>query len=334
MKKPLHEIKVFFTRNIPAIGIELLKAEGFEVSVWPHDRPMRPDELVTEAKKANALVTLSTDPIDLNFLNECRHLDIISQFAAGYDNINIVEATRLNIPVGNTPGAMSDATADVAFGLMIATSRRMFYMHKAIAKGEWTYFRPKANLGIELKNKTLGILGLGRIGMEMAIRCKGAYNMKIIYCNRKANAEAEKLLDARLVTFEELLEQSDVLSVHCALNDETREIFNKDSFAKMKSNSIFINTARGGIHNEPDLLDALNAGIIWGAGLDVTNPEPMSVDSPLLSMQNVAVLPHIGSSTVEARNEMSRLAAVNIIEFYKHGNIPNIVNPEAMRDRR
>jgi glyoxylate reductase len=334
MKKPLHEIKVFFTRDIPPTGIELLQAEGFEVSVWPHDRPMRPDELVTEGKKANALVTLSTDTIDPNFLNECRHLDIISQFAAGYDNIDVAEATRLNIPVGNTPGAMSDATADVAFGLMIATSRRMFYMHNTIAKGEWTYFRPKANLGIELKNKTLGIFGLGRIGMEMAIRCKGAYNMQVIYNNRKPNAEAEKLLDARLVSFEELLAQSDVLSVHCVLNDETRGIFNKDSFSKMKPNAIFINAARGGIHNEQDLANALNAGLIWGAGLDVTNPEPMSADSPLLSMPNVAVLPHIGSSTVEARSEMSRLAAVNIIEFYKHGNIPNIVNPGVMVDRR
>ncbi|HZG26054.1 MAG TPA: D-glycerate dehydrogenase, partial [Chitinophagaceae bacterium] len=318
----------------PPTGIELLQAEGFEVSVWPHDRPMRPDELVTEGKKANALVTLSTDTIDPNFLNECRHLDIISQFAAGYDNIDVAEATRLNIPVGNTPGAMSDATADVAFGLMIATSRRMFYMHNTIAKGEWTYFRPKANLGIELKNKTLGIFGLGRIGMEMAIRCKGAYNMQVIYNNRKPNAEAEKLLDARLVSFEELLAQSDVLSVHCVLNDETRGIFNKDSFSKMKPNAIFINAARGGIHNEQDLANALNAGLIWGAGLDVTNPEPMSADSPLLSMPNVAVLPHIGSATVEARSEMSRLAAVNIIEFYKHGNIPNIVNPGVMVDRR
>ncbi len=326
-----HEIKVFITRYIPAIGIELLKKEGFDVSVWPHDRPMRPDELIEEGKKTNALLTLLTDLIDTNFLTECRQLDIISQFAAGYDNINIAEATRFGIPIGYAPGAMSDATADTAFGLMIAASRKMFYMHKTIAKGEWTYFKPEANLGIELKNKTLGIFGLGRIGKQMAIRCKGAYNMKIIYCNRKPDAEAEKLLEATFVSFEELLKQSDVLSVHCALNDETRGIFNKNAFTKMKPGSIFINTARGGIYNEQDLLDALNAGSIWGAGLDVTNPEPMNPDNPLLSMPNVAVLPHIGSATVEARNEMSRLAAVNIVEFYKHNNIPNIVNPETMK---
>ncbi|HEY2722048.1 MAG TPA: D-glycerate dehydrogenase [Chitinophagaceae bacterium] len=330
MKKDQHEIKVFVTREIPEIGIELLKNEGFDVSIWPHDRPMMPAELIQEGKKVNAILTLLTDSIDANFLNACKHLDIISQFAVGYDNINIPEATKLGIPVGNAPGAMSDSTADTAFGLMIAVSRKMFYMHKTIAKGEWTYFRPKANLGIELKNKTLGIFGLGRIGLQMAIRCKGAYNMKIIYHNRRPNKHAEKLLQAKFVSFGELLQQSDVLSVHCSLNDDTKGIFDRDAFSKMKSLSIFINTARGGVHNEKDLIEALNTATIWGAGLDVTNPEPMKANNPLLSMPNVAVLPHIGSSTVEARNEMSRLAAMNIVEFYKKNMIPNLVNPTVL----
>jgi glyoxylate reductase len=277
------------------------------------------------------MLTLLTDSINKNFLNECKHLDIISQFSVGYDNIDIPEATKLGIPIGYAPGAMSDATADVAFGLMLAVSRKMFYMHKSIAKGEWTYFKPKANLGIELKNKTLGIFGLGRIGMEMAIRCKGAYKMNIIYHNRKRNEEAEKLLNAQWVSFEELLRQSDVLSVHCALNKESLDIFNKDAFSKMKPTSIFINTARGGVHNEKDLLEALNKKNIWGAGLDVTNPEPMDANNPLLSMPNVAIVPHIGSSTEEARNEMARLAALNIVEFYKHNKVPNIVNPETIK---
>jgi glyoxylate reductase len=201
-------------------------------------------------------------------------------------------------------------------------------MHKRIGKGEWTHFRPKANLGMELKNKTLGIFGLGRIGSEMAKRCKGAYNMNIIYNNRTRNGEAEKSLQATWVSFDELLQQSDVLSVHCALSEETKGIFNKAVFAKMKPTSIFINTARGPVHNEEDLIEALKAGTIWGAGLDVTNPEPMKSDNPLLSMENVAILPHIGSATIEARNEMSRMAAVNIIEYYKGNKIPNQINPE------
>ena len=328
MQKNTQEIKVFITRDIPAIGIDLLKNEGFNTWVWPHDRPMNPHELIEEAKKANALVSLSTDTLDQHFLTECKHLEIISQFSAGYDNIDMTQATRLGIPVGNAPTAMSDATADIAFGLMIAVARKMFYMHKTIINGEWAYFRPKANLGIELKNKTLGIFGLGLIGTEMAKRCKGAYEMEIIYCNRQPNAGAEKLLPAKLVSFEELLQQSDILSVHCALNDETRGIFNKAAFDKMKQNAIFINTSRGPVHNEKDLIDALNAGKIRGAGLDVTNPEPMEPGNPLLSMENVAILPHIGSATVEARNEMSRQAAVNIIEYYKNKKIPNLINPE------
>ena len=330
MHKDHQQIKIFVTREIPGIGIELLRNDKFNVSVWPHERPMTPDELIEEGKKVNAMLTLLTDSIDKNFLTECRQLDIISQYAAGYDNIDIAEATRLGIPIGYAPGAMSDATADVAFGLMIAVSRKMFYMHKSIGKGEWSYFKPKANLGFELKNKTLGIFGLGRIGMQMAIRCRGAYNMEVIYHNRKQNAEAEKLLNARFVSFDDLLRESDVLSVHSSLNADNKGIFNKNAFLRMKPTSVFINTARGSIHNEEDLLDALMKEIIWGAGLDVTNPEPMSTNNPLLSMPNVAVLPHIGSATMEARNEMSRLAAINIIEFYKNNQVPNVINPQTL----
>jgi glyoxylate reductase len=331
MQKNGKEIKVFITRDIPSIGIDLLKKEGFIVSVWPHDRPIPADELIKEGKKADALLCISTDKIDANFLNECKHLAIVSQFAAGYDNIHVTEATRLGIPLGYAPGAMRDATADIAFGLMIAVSRKFFYMHKKIRKGEWTHFRPKANLGIELKNKTLGIFGLGRIGLEMAKRCKGAYNTNILYTNRKSNEEAETLLQARKVSFEELLRQSDVLSVHCSLNEETRGIFNKAAFSQMKPSAIFINTSRGPVHNEEDLIEALKLETIWGAGLDVTNPEPMKPGNPLLEMENVAILPHIGSATIEARNEMSRMAAVNIIEFYKGNEIPNQINPEVNR---
>ena len=203
-------------------------------------------------------------------------------------------------------------------------------MHKKIIEGQWSSFKPTENLGMELKNKTLGILGLGRIGTEMAKRCKGAYNMKIIYHNRKPNPKAEQELDATYVDFEDLLAQSDVISVHAALNDQTKEIFDKKAYSQMKASAIFINTARGLVHNEMDLKEALENGIIWGAGLDVTNPEPMQHNNALLQMENVSVLPHIGSGTVEARNEMARLAATNIIEFYKNKKVPNIVNSEVL----
>jgi len=154
--------------------------------------------------------------------------------------------------------------------------------------------------------------------------------MNIIYCNRNVNPDAEKLYGARQVSFDELLQQSDVISVHSVMSKETKEIFDKNAFGKMKPASIFINAARGGIHNEQDLIDALKNGTIWGAGLDVTNPEPMKADNPLLEMENVCILPHIGSATIEARNEMSRMAAENIVSYYKNNTVPHIVNPEVL----
>lgn len=322
--------KILITRKYPAAGINLLEQERFYLTFWKKDRPMTPDELVTAAKDHQALLCTLTDRIDQWFLEQCPHLDIISQFAVGYDNIDIPEATRKGIPVGYTPDAMSEATADIAFGLMIAAARKFFFLHKTILNGQWGHFNPTGHLGFELKGKTLGILGLGRIGGKMAQRCHAAYDMPVIYHNRTRNPAAEKHLKAEWVSFDRLLEQSDILSVHCALTPETRHIFDARAFRKMKSSAVFINTARGPIHHESDLIDALIQKQIWGAGLDVTDPEPMAKDNPLLSMENVCVLPHVGSGTMEARDRMSILAAKNIIEFYKTGRVPHIVNPEVL----
>jgi glyoxylate reductase len=322
--------KILITRIIPDLAQTLLMDAGHEVTVWPGDGPMTQPEFIRRAKEVNAVITLSADKMDAHFFSQCSHLDIIAQYAVGYDNIDVAEATRLGIPVGNTPDVLSEATADVAFGLMIAVSRKMFHQHKTILKGEWRQFEPLKNLGFQLSGKTLGIFGMGRIGMVMAQRCKDAYKMNIIYQNRSRNPEAEKKLGARYVSFDELLQQSDILSVHCVLSEETKGLFNRSVFAKMKPSSVFINTSRGGTHNEADLINALKEGVIWGAGLDVTNPEPMSADNPLLQMPNVAVLPHIGSATVEARTGMARLAAENIIEFYRSGIVPHCVNPQVL----
>lgn len=320
--------KVLLTREYPSIAKELLLKEGFEVTTWPEQRPMTPEELVANAKKVDAILCTITDKITPEFLKECSHLKVLAQFGVGYDNINVPEATKYGIAVGNTPGVLTDATADTAFALLLSVARKTLYVHKQILEGNWRSFEPNRRLGIELKGKTLGILGLGRIGTEMARRCRGAYGMNIIYHNRKNNIEAEKELGARLVSWDDLLRQSDIISAHCALTQETRGIFNKDAFGKMKSTAIFINTARGPVHNEEDLYEALVSKKIWGAGLDVTNPEPMDANNPLLSMENVAVLPHIGSATIEARTGMARLAAQNIIGYFKNGVVPNLVNPE------
>lgn len=315
-------MKVLVPLNIPDAGIELLKKEGLEVTKWTKDLPMTKEELYEATAKHDALLSTSNYRLDATFLNANKHLKIISQYAAGYDNIDLVEAKKLGIPIANAPNSMTDATADIAFMLMLAVSRRLFYMHKTIAKGEWQHFRPQAHLGIELKNKTVGVFGLGRIGLEFARRCKGAYGMRVLYCNRSVNIEAEVALQAQKVTFDELLAQSDVVSAHCALNEATKHKFDASAFKKMKSSAIFINTSRGQVHHEKDLIAALESEEIWGAGLDVTDPEPMKKDNPLLSMKRVAVTPHIGSATVEARNLMSVFAAKNIIAFHRGEPLP------------
>ncbi len=324
-------LKVFITRDIPSLGPDLLRQNGFDVTIWSEQRPMTQDEVIDAARKADILLSLGENRLDSYFFSQCSHLKMVSQFAVGYDNINVTEATQLGIPVGNTPDVLAEATADIAFGLMIAVSRKFMFNYKRILDGNWGYFVPKANLGQELNGKTLGIFGLGSIGMVMAQRSRGAYNMDIIYYNRTRNTDAEQKFGARRVEFDELLAKSDVVSVHSVLSDETRGKFDKTAFSKMKPSAIFINTARGGVHNEQDLIEALNNKIIWGAGLDVTNPEPMHKDNPLLFMENACVLPHIGSATVEARDGMSRLAAENIISYFKDGTVPHCVNKEVLK---
>ncbi|MGN6249523.1 MAG: 2-hydroxyacid dehydrogenase [Ginsengibacter sp.] len=321
-------MKVFITRKIPDEGLKKIIDAGIEVVEWNVKRPLKQKELIDFSKQCDALLSAGFNDINAKFLNECKHLKVISLHSVGFDNVDISAATKLKIPVGHTPGVLSGPTADVAFMLMLAVSRKAFYLHDKIRRGEWLFFEPTADLGIEIEGKTLGIFGLGSIGYEMAKRCVGAYDMKIIYHNRTRNLQAEKDFNAQYVSFDELLQQSDVLSVHANLSSETAGKFDKNAFEKMKPTSIFINTARGGLHNEEDLIDALEKNIIWGAGLDVTNPEPMKKDNPLLTMPNVAVLPHIGSATVETRNAMSRIAADNLIAGLKGERLPFIVNPE------
>lgn len=318
-------MKVLVSINIPEIGIELLRKEGLETTVWTHELPMNPAQLLEATLQHDILLSSSIYNLDSQFLTQNKHLKLISQYAAGYNNIDIETAVQLGIPVANTPNAMTDATADIAFALMLAVARKMFFMHQKILDDDWGPFRPKAHLGMELKGKTVGIFGMGRIGTAFAERCAGAYGMKVVYHNRAPNSGLEKKLKATFVSFDTLLRQSDVISVHCALTEETREKFNRYAFERMKSSALFINTARGGIHHEGDLITALENKTIWGAGLDVTNPEPMKADNPLLKMENVAVTPHIGSATIEARNEMARLAALNIIQFCRGETPDNLI---------
>lgn len=327
-------MKVFISRIIPKEGIEILQNAGLEVTEYSGKTEISSNELIEICNRHNLFLSVGNNKIDRYFLEACSHLKGIALMSVGYDRVDIPAATALGIPVSNTPEVLSKATSDTAFLLILAVSRNAFYMHDTISKKQWGFFEPTANLGIELYNKTLGIFGLGRIGSELALKCKAGYNMNVIYHNRKPNKEAETFLNAKYVSFNELLMQSDVISVHANLSDETREIFNKDAFSRMKNSAIFINTARGGLHNEKDLTEALEQKKIWGAGLDVTNPEPMAWDNPLLHMRNVCVLPHIGSATVETRAKMAITAANNIVAAMQGKPMPQVIDKQVYSQRK
>ncbi len=307
----------------------MIKDAGHEVTVFPSEQTPIPCEVLIEnCKKHDALLVAGFAKIDEDFFLQCPNIKVVSLFSVGYDSVDLAAATKYKVPVGNTPDVLSKATADTAFLLMLAVSRKAFYNYKKILDGRWKQFEPVADLGIDLHGKTVGIFGLGKIGFEMARKCKAAFDMKVIYHNRNRNENAERELNAKYVSFDELLSQSDVISMHANLTPETKGIFNKDAFAKMKPTAIFVNTGRGNMHNENDLKEALDNATIWGAGLDVTNPEPMSKDNPLLLYPNVCVLPHIGSATLETRNAMAVLAAQNIVAGLKGEKLPAIVNKE------
>jgi glyoxylate reductase len=315
-------MKVFISGNIASVGIKELEENNISITQWKENRQITAEELIEACQDQDGLISVGPNKIDAEFLKACSHLKVIALHSVGYDQVDVAAAKSLNIPIGNTPGVLSGATADTAFLLMLAVSRKAFYLHKKIIKGEWKNYEPTPELGIEVNGKTLGIFGLGKIGLEMAKKCIGAYQMPVIYHNRSRNKEAEKEIGAKYVSFEELLAQSDVLSVHTALTPETKGKFTLNVFKQMKPNSIFINTARGGIHNEKDLIHALEEKMIWGAGLDVTNPEPMDKDNPLLAMENVAVLPHIGSATEETRAAMAQIIVKNILAGLKGEKLP------------
>ncbi|KAA2223740.1 2-hydroxyacid dehydrogenase [Chryseobacterium sediminis] len=321
-------MKVFINKRIPEAGIKMLKEAGLEITI-PEKENLSYEEWLNYCKNTDTILSVGAEfKYDKNFFEACPNVKAIALYSVGFDHVEIKEATHRNIPVGNTPDVLSRATSDVAFLLMQSVARRASYNFRKVKDGSWGAFDPLHALGQELYGKTLGIFGLGRIGYEMAEKSKKAFGMNIIYHNRHHNEEAEQELGAIYVSFEELIKNSDVLSVHANFTPDHKELFNKSIFEQMKPDAIFINTARGGFHNQKDLYQALVDQKIWGAGLDVTNPEPMSADDPILELSSVCILPHIGSATIEARNGMARLAAGNIIAFSKDEKMPHCANPD------
>ncbi|WP_336963047.1 D-glycerate dehydrogenase [Chryseobacterium contaminans] len=321
-------MKVFINKRIPEIGINMLQEAGLQI-IFPENENLTYEEWLKYCQHTDVILSIGGDfKYDKLFFETCPNIKAIALYSVGFDHVDIKEANQRHIPIGNTPDVLSRATSDIAFLLMQSVARRASYNFQKVKDGAWDTFEPLHALGQELYGKTLGIFGLGRIGFQMAEKCKKAFEMEIIYHNRHHNEEAERELEATYVSFDELVRNSDVLSVHANFTPEHKDLFNQSVFEKMNPNAIFINTARGGFHQEKDLYNALTEGKIWGAGLDVTNPEPMSADNPLLKLSNVCVLPHIGSATIEARNGMARLAAENIIAFSKGEKMPYCANPE------
>jgi glyoxylate reductase len=325
--------RVFVTRIIPEAGLTLIQ-NSCDAEVWQDPLPPPAEVLRSKIASVDGLVSLLTDRLDAAVLDLAPRLKVISNFAVGFNNIDVKAATERGVAVGNTPGVLTDATADMAFCLLIAAARRVVEGHQYSVSGQWKTWEPLGHLGQDLAGRTVGIVGMGRIGYAMAKRCRGGWDMKVLYHDVHRNTQAETELGAKHVDLPTLLREADFVSLHTDLNDSTRGMINADALKTMKRTAVLINTARGPLVDQKALAEALKAGTIFAAGLDVTDPEPPSVDDPLLKLPNVVIAPHIASATVQTRNQMAEICARNLIAGVSGQPLPAWVNPEVAARRR
>ena len=319
--------RVLVTRRIFPEALELIEAEA-DIDLWEDELPPPRDMLLKKVAGVDGLLCLLTDKIDVELLNVAGpQLKVISQIAVGYDNIDIAEATRRGIPIGNTPDVLTQTTADAAFALMMTAARGIVEGVTDVKAGKWKTWHPLHYLGQDIYGATLGILGFGRIGVEMAKRARG-FEMEVIYSDVMRNEKAEDLYSARYVDQDTLLRESDFVTLHTVLNDETYHLIDQGALAKMKSTAVLVNAARGPVIDPRALYKALKNGEIAAAGLDVTEPEPISPDDPLLTLSNCVIVPHIASASVATRREMSLLSARNLIHGLKGERLVTCVNPD------
>ena len=302
---------VYITRKLPEEILTSLQ-DKYDVEMWDDENVSVPREILLEkAQQASGLLTMLSDPIDRELFEQSPHLKVVANLAVGFDNIDLEAANEKGVAVCNTPDVLTDTTADLTFGLMMATARRLIEADRYIKEGKWKSWSPLLMAGIDIHHKTVGIIGMGSIGEAFARRAKG-FDMNILYHNRSRKPEAESALGAKYTSLEELLQESDYVVCLAPLTPETKGLLQKKQFEMMKSSAIFINAARGPIVNEEALYEALVNGEIAAAGLDVFEKEPIDETHPLVSLENVVALPHIGSSSVETRMEMMELCASNI----------------------
>ena len=325
--------KVFVSRVIPDVGLNKIK-EACDADIWTDPLPPPANVLAEKIADCDGVVSLLTDRIDGPLLDKAPKVKVVSNFAVGFNNIDIPAATERGVCVGNTPGVLTDATADMAFCLLIAAARRVVEGHNYTLSGKWKTWEPLGHLGQDLFGKTVGIIGMGRIGYAFAKRCFGGWDMKILYYDVYRNEHAEKEFNAKQVDLDTLLAESDFVSLHTLLDEKTKGMIGEAEFQKMKPSAVVINSARGPLVNQKALHDALKNGTIFAAGLDVTDPEPPEMSDPLLQLPNVVIAPHIASATIDTRNNMANICANNLIAGLKGEKLPAWVNPEVDGKRR
>lgn len=325
MKSP----RVFVTRRIPEEGLRMI-IEAAEAEVWPEKLPPSREVLLEKIAAVDGLVSLLTDPIDEGVLAAASSLRVVSQMAVGYDNIDISFATSRGIPVGHTPGVLTETAADFAFALLLSGARRIVEGERYVREGNWETWGPTLLMGVDIYKATLGIIGFGRIGQAVARRARG-FAMRIIYYDPTVDPEIGRTFGAEACTLEEVLTLSDFISVHTPLNEATYHIIDADALRQMKPSCVLVNTSRGGTVDPVALYDALRGGEIAYAALDVTEPEPIGLDDPLLALENCLIVPHIASSSVQTRNKMAAMAADNLIAGLRGEPLPFCVNPDVYR---
>ncbi|KAF7394671.1 hypothetical protein HZH66_007845 [Vespula vulgaris] len=315
--KMANKPKVLITRpDIPGKGLNLLY-EQCDVVLWNKQTPIPRSELLSKVPGVSAIFCTLTDKIDEEILNAAgEKLQVVATMSVGTDHLDLKALKNKNIKVGYTPDILTNATAELIVGLLLATSRRLLEANKAVYRGEWKAWAPTWMCGTGLSKSTVGIVGLGRIGCKVAECLKPFGVSRILYASRTIKPDASKF-NGEKVELDKLLEESDFVIVTIALTPDTRELFNTEAFEKMKRSAIFINASRGEVVNQKSLIEALKKGTIKAAGLDVMTPEPIPLDSELLKLDNCVVLPHIGSATIETREEMAKITAENILAVLK-----------------
>jgi glyoxylate reductase len=325
--------RVFVARRIPDDGLTPILA-ACEARVWEADLPPPRDELLRAIEGCDGVLTLLTDRVDDEFLDRAGPgLRVVSNYAVGFDNVDVAACTARGVPVGNTPGVLTETTADLAFALLMAAARRVAEGDRYVRAGRWKTWGPMLLLGPDVHGGTLGIVGFGRIGQALARRARG-FGMTILYHDiTRVPEPVEGEFAARFVSLEELLAASDFVSLHVNLTDATRGLINPERLRTMKPSAVLVNTSRGPVIDQVALFEALRDGAIAAAALDVTDPEPMAPDDPLLSLENCLVVPHIASASRATRGKMAEMAAANLLAGVRGERLPTPVNPEVY-DRR